>query len=78
MKHSLDEQLDYYARLAREKGYRQETIELGWMFACTKELVGKFGSEENALEEIIKLCEQHEDGQSFINAVGVLAGIDDK
>ncbi len=78
MKNNLDERLDYYAKIAREKGYKQETIELGWMFACTKVLVAKFGSEELAFEEIIKLCEQHDDGPSFINAVGVLAGIDDK
>ena len=72
------ERIDYFCEAAKGKGYREETIELGLMFACTKVLVGKFGSAENALEEIIKLCEQHEDGQSFINAVGVLAGIDDK
>ena len=48
------------------------------MFSCTKELVRKFGSEQSALEEILKLCEKYNNGQFFINAVGLLAGIDDK
>lgn len=78
MENNLDERLDYYSNLAKSKGYKQETIELGWMFACTKVLVARFGSEEKAFEEVIKLCEQNDDGQSFINAVGVLAGIDNK
>ena len=72
------ERIDYFCELAKGKGYRDETIDLALMFSCTKELVRKFGSEQSALEEIIKLCEKYNNGQSFINAVGLLAGIDDK
>ena len=78
MNQKVKEKIHYYDKIAKEKGYREETIELGLMFACTKVFVQKYGSEEDALEEIIKLCEKYDNGKDFINAVGVLAGIDDK
>ena len=77
MEEKTKERIHYFDNIAKKKGYRNETIELALMFACTKELVRKYGSEENALEEIIKLCEKYDDGKAFINAVGVLAGLDD-
>ena len=66
------ERLHYYGDLARRKGYRQETIEMGIMLAHTTVLVEKYGSAEQAFEEVIKICEKHDDGEKFIAEVADL------
>ena len=60
---------------AESKGYREQTVEMALMFACTVEMVNKYGSEENALEEIVKLCEKNDSGEKFIAEVGALIGV---
>lgn len=71
-----EEQLiDDFGALARKKGYREETIELALMLCNTVDMVEKYGSEEQALEEVIKLCEQYDSGRAFIAAVGALIGL---
>ncbi len=64
-----DEKLYYYRDLARKKGYHQETIEVGAMLAFAKEVVAKYGSEEKSFEEVIKICEQCDDGSKFVGLV---------
>ena len=39
------------------------------------DFVDKYGSEENALEEVIKLCEKYDSGEEFIAEVGALIGV---
>ena len=60
---------------AESKGYREQTVEMALMLACTVEMVNKYGSEENALEEIVKLCEKNDSGEKFIAEVGALIGV---
>jgi hypothetical protein len=69
------ERIDYFYNLAKSKEYRNETIEMAIMLAHTKEAVAKCGSIRNAFEEVIKLCEKHDNSKEFINAVGILIGI---
>ena len=69
------ERLRYYGNLARRKGYRQETIEMGIMLAHTTVLVDKYGSVEQAFEEVIKICEKHDNGEKFIAEVADLLDI---
>ena len=69
------ERINYYKRIARSKGFRQETIEMGWMLACSQELVEKFGGIDAAFEEIIKICEKHDNGEKFIAEVTDLLDI---
>ena len=64
----------YYKSLAKDKNYRQETIEMGWMLACTKDAVTKYGSIKAAFEEVIKLCEKNDSGEKFIAEVSALIG----
>ena len=75
----LDEEtgkrIDYFDDLATSKGYREETIELALMLCHTVDMVEKYGSAEQALEEVIKLCEQYDSGRAFIAAVGDLIGL---
>lgn len=75
MEYNLDERLSYYAKIAREKGYGQETIEMGWMLACTKNMVKIYGNKEAAFEEVIKLCEKNDDGKQFIGDILKLLGV---
>ena len=60
---------------AESKGYREQTVEMALMLACTVEMVEKYGSEENALEEIVKLCKKNDSGEKFIAEVGALIGV---
>lgn len=64
-----EERIDYFVELARKKGYREETIEVGIMLAFVKEVVAKYGSEEKSFEEVIKICEQCDDGSKFVGLV---------
>lgn len=63
------ERIRYYKKIARANGYKQETIEMGWMLACTKNAIEKFGGIDAAFEEVIKLCEKNESGEKFIAEV---------
>ena len=67
--------IHYFDDLAKQKGYREETIELALMLCHTVDMVEKYGSAEQALEEVIKLCEQYDSGRAFIAAVGDLIGL---
>ena len=70
-----NERISYYKSIAKNKNYRQETIEMGWMLACTKDAVAKYGSIKAAFEEVIKLCEKNDSGEKFIAEVGALIGV---
>lgn len=76
MEQEIRERINYYADIAKKKGYRDETIDMGIMLACTKNAVEKFGSEEKAFEEVIKICEKNDNPQDFINDVCRLIEID--
>ena len=69
------ERIHYFDKLAQSKGYREETIELALMFCHTVDMIDKYGSAEQALEEVIKLCEKYDSGRTFIAAVGALIGV---
>ena len=64
-----------FVGLAKQKGYREETVRLALMLCHTVDMVQKYGSAKQALEEVIKLCEQYDSGRAFIAAVGDLIGL---
>ena len=76
MDKNRETRLCHYVKVAKEKGYRQETIEMGFMLSMSTDMIDKYGTKEKSLEEVIKLCEKHDNPQEFIGAIGVLIGID--
>ena len=69
MTENRKERLRYYKQIAQSKGYRQESIEMGWMLACTVDMVKKYGSIDKALDEVIKICEDCNDGTKFVGKI---------
>ena len=67
--------INYFDDLAKSKGYRDDAIDLALMFCHVKEMVEKYGTPENALEEIINICEKNDSGEKFIAEVGTLIGV---
>lgn len=61
-----------FIKLARSKNYREETIEMVICLSCTVDMYDKFGDSDKAMEEIIKLCEKHDDSKEFFEAVCAL------
>lgn len=75
MTENRKERLRYYKKIAQDKGYRQESIEMGWMLACSVGMVQRYGSIDGALEEVIKICENCNDGSKFVGKIGELMDI---
>ena len=67
--------INYFDDLAKSKGYQDDAIDLALMFCHVEEMVEKYGTPENALEEVIKLCEKHNSGERFVAEVGALIGV---
>ena len=72
--HSLNRELIV---LARSKGYPEHSIELILMLICTKDMVAKVGSTEEATRRTIEFCKQSDTAQECYEAQLQLIGIDD-
>lgn len=72
--HKLNREL---IALARSKGFAEHSIELILMLICTKDMVAKVGSTEEATRRAIEFCKQSETEQDCIEAQLQLIGIDD-
>ena len=67
--------LHEFIRLAREKGYREETIEILVMLACTNEMHKNFGDTEQALEKMTEFVHSCQDSQTCVEKTVQLAGV---
>ena len=68
--------VDELIALAREKGYREETIEILLMLTCTKKMVGSVGSSDEATRRVIEFIKESKTSQECIGKALRLAGVE--
>lgn len=64
-----------FIKLAREKEYREDGIELLLMLTCSKLAVKELGSSEEATRRLIELCKKCDDAQKCVVEMGKLIGV---
>ena len=71
---TVNKKADEFIGLARGKGYRDETIEIAFMLACSVDMHEKVGDTPIALDKAIELCKQYNNGSEFIKEYIALIG----
>lgn len=66
-----------FGKLAKSKGFDKEyIIKPACIIAGSKQMHQNYGDTLKAMDKVIELCEQIDDGEKFLQAVLALAGIE--
>lgn len=71
------EKVARFGKLAKSKGFDKEyIIKPACIIAASKEMLENYGNEIEAMDKVIELCEEMNDGEKLLQAVLKLAGIE--
>ena len=71
------ERVEKFGRLATSKGFDKENIiKPICIIACSEQMEENYGDELKAMDKVIELCNQIDDGEKLLQEVLLLAGIE--
>lgn len=71
------ERVEQFGKLAINKGFNKEDIiKPICIIACSEQMEENYGDEVKAMDKIIELCKQINDGEKLLQEVLLLAGIE--
>ncbi len=71
------EKIILFGKLAKSKGFDKENIiKPACIIAASKEMHENYGDNLEAMDKVIELCKEIDDGEKFLQAVLKLAGIE--
>ena len=69
--------VEEFGKLAKSKGFDKENIiKSACIIACSEQMEEHYGDELKAMDKVIELCTQYDDGEKFLQQVLLLAGIE--
>ena len=71
------EKVDEFGKLAKSKGFdKEDIIKPACIIACSEQMSENYGDELKAMDKLIELCKQTDDGEKLLQEVLLLAGIE--
>lgn len=70
------EKLDKFIKLAKSKGYREETIKAACIIAGSEQMYDNFGDYPEALDKCYELCEKYDNSGQMLEELLKLSGED--